>query len=204
MKCDHLQYRDRKSIRLKGFDYSLPGAYFVTLASWQRECLFGEVTKGKMQLSSIGSIINSVWRKLAHHFPNIRAGAFVIMPNHVHGIIGIEDISTVGATRPTNNEIMDCNIRWVNQIEVYRDGSPLQEINRLNGPLHGSLGAFIGQFKSQATKRIWALPGMDRHPIWQRNYYEHIIRDEQEYQQIIYYIEMNPKQWTKDEYFSEI
>jgi hypothetical protein len=73
------------------------------------------------------------------------------MPNHVHGIIGIEDISTVGATRPTKNEIMDSNIRWVNQAEDYRDGSPLQEINRPNGPLHGSLGAVIGQFKSRAT-----------------------------------------------------
>ena len=83
-----------------------------------------------MRLNSIGNIIDLEWRKLADHFPNIRAEAFGIMPNHVHGIIGIEDISTVGATRPTENEIMDSNIRWVNQIEVYRDGSPLQEINR--------------------------------------------------------------------------
>ncbi len=116
------------------------------------------------------------------------------MPNHVHGIIGIEDTSTVGATcpmkneivdknstriyqieesrdgleqnvratRPTKNEIMDSDIRWVNQTEDYRDGSPLREINQPNGPLHGSLGTFIGQFKSRATKRIWALPGIDR------------------------------------------
>ncbi len=95
----------------------------------------------------MGNSIDSEWRKLTDHFPNIRADAFVIMPNHVHGIIGIEDLSTIGATRPTNNEIMDSDIRWVNRTKEYRDGSPLQEINRPNGPLHGSLGAFIGQFK---------------------------------------------------------
>ncbi len=202
MICEHQHCHDRKFIRLKGYDYRSPGAYFVTLVSWQRECLFGEVSEGRMRLNCIGNIIDSEWRKLTDHFPNIRADAFVIIPNHGHGIIGIEDISTVRATRPTNNEIMDSDIRWVNQTEVYRDGSPLQDINRPNGPLHGSLGAFIGQFKSRATKRIWALPGMDRHPIWQRNYYEHIIRDEQEHQQIFQYIETNPFQWEEDEYHS--
>jgi putative transposase len=70
-----------------------------------------------------------------------------------------------------------------------------------NGPAAGSLGAMIGQFKSRATKRIWALPGIDRIPIWQRNYYEHIIRNDLEYQRFIQYIQANPLHWQEDQLY---
>jgi putative transposase len=89
MKYVRQHSRDRESIRLKGYDYRFSGAYFVTLVSWQRECSFGEVNEGRIRLNLIGNIIDSEWRKLGYHFPNIRADAFVIMPNHVHGIIVI-------------------------------------------------------------------------------------------------------------------
>jgi putative transposase len=179
--------------------------------------------------------VHSEWKNITRHFSNMKLGEFIIMPNHVHGIIIIDSESTVGATRPTIDEIMEsisginpiedgCD-RWarnvgatrppvsesvefngskINQTIKYRDGSPLRVDIRPNGPKPGSLGAIIGQFKSRATKRIWAMPEIERHPIWQRNYYEHIIRDEQEYQRMIQYIEINPIKWSEDEYYSEI
>ena len=231
MKCNYLPSHDRKSIRLKGYDYCFPGAYFVTIASWHREYLFGEVFEGKMRLNSFGEIVQSEWLKLTHHFPNMQLGEFIVMPNHIHGIIIIENKSTVGTTRLTSNEIVESNSKLVNhkgseqivgatrlmvngamesrastvsELKDNDNGSPLQKIERPKGPTSGALGAIIGQFKSRATKRIWALPGMNRRPIWQRNYYERIIRNEQEYQQIIQYIEINPIKWVEDEYFSDI
>lgn len=199
-KYSNSSIRNRGSIRLKGYDYRLPGAYFITLVSWQRECLFGVVEKGSMQLNSIGKVIQKEWQNLAVHFPQIRIDAYVVMPNHFHGIIVIEAdyLSLVRATRPLADEIMDSKDILIDQMKDNLDGSP-QQTRRPNGPPTNSLGAIIGQFKSRATKWIWALPEINRHPIWQRNYYEHIIRDTLEYQRIIQYIETNPLQWQQDQ-----
>jgi putative transposase len=186
-----------------------------------------------MQLNSIGKVIQKEWQNLAVHFPQIRIDAYVVMPNHFHGVIVIEadylslvratrpladeikdskDIlidqtkdnldgspqQIVRATRPLADEIMDSKDILIDQMKDNLDGSP-QQTRRPNGPPTNSLGAIIGQFKSRATKRIWALPEINRHPIWQRNYYEHIIRDTLEYQRIIQYIETNPLQWQQDQ-----
>jgi len=110
--------------------------------------------------------------------------------------------TTVGATRPQVDESMDDLVPVDNELKNSRDGSPLPKIARPNGPVPGSLGAMIGQFKSRATKRIWALPGLDRRPIWQRNYYDQIIRSEKSLDNIRAYIQGNPIQWSEDEYFS--
>jgi len=193
---------------------------------------------GRIQLNSIGKIIQKEWQQLVRHFPQIRLDAFVVMPNHIHGIIVIEtaeadDPSLVRANRHSAEESRDTNdipvdqmkgnfdgslqigratrpstekIRATNDIPVDQmkgnfDGSPQQivQTRRPNGPQTNSLGAMIGQFKSLATKRIWALADINRHPIWQRNYYEHIIRDNLEYQRIVQYIENNPLQWHEDQ-----
>jgi putative transposase len=240
-KYSNSTVRDRRSIRLKGYDYRLPGAYFITLVSWLRECSFGEIVDERIQLNSIGKIIQKEWRQLPRHFPQIRLDAFVVMPNHVHGIIVIEtaeadDLSFVWATRPSEEEIRDTNgflvvlmednhdgspqlivratrpseeeIRDTHEIPIDQmkdnlDGSPQQgsppQTRRPKGPQSNSLGAMIGQFKSLATKRIWALADINRHSIWQGNYYEHIIRDDLEYQRIVQYIENNPLQWHEDQ-----
>jgi len=237
-KYSNSYVRDRRSIRLKGYDYRLPGAYFITIVGWQRECSFGEIVDGRIQLNSIGKIIQKEWQQLVRHFPQIRLDAFVVMPNHIHGIIVIEtaeadDPSLVRANRHSAEESRDTNdipvdqmkgnfdgslqigratrpstekIRATNDIPVDQmkgnfDGSPQQivQTRRPNGPQTNSLGAMIGQFKSLATKRIWALADINRHPIWQRNYYEHIIRDNLEYQRIVQYIENNPLQWHEDQ-----
>jgi putative transposase len=210
--------------------------------SWLRMCLFGECVDGEVRLNSTGNVIHSEWDRLASHFPNIQLEAFIVMPNHVHGIIIIESPllveatrpwvdeilddhipteielkdhrngspqqqrnrpMTVGATRPWVDRIMDNHESMVKELKNSRDGSPLPKIAPLNGPIPGLLGAMIGQFKSRATKRIWALPGTDRQPIWQRNYYDHIIRSEKALENIRAYIMGNPIKWAEDEYFSD-
>jgi REP element-mobilizing transposase RayT len=214
----HLHHR--RSIRLKGYDYSQPGAYFITQVTWQRDCLFGEIIDGVMQLNSTGKIIQSEWQRLAFHFHNIKLDAFMVMPNHLHGTIVIDPVGAtpkppsvfnpVGATRQPPCETPDSNTPLPDRMTDSLDGSPLQKPSpsltesllqapSRSGPIPNSLGAMIGQFKSRATKRVWSLPEMDHSLIWQRNYYEHIVRNDFEYKQIIQYIETNPLKWQEDQ-----
>jgi putative transposase len=222
----------RQTIRLKGYDYTQAGVYFVTLVSWQRQCLFGHVVKGMMILNDIGQIIQKEWQILSGHFPGIRLEELVVMPNHLHGIVVIEDNNR--ATRTVGGNTQSISQYATKEFGTSEDGSPLQQsekelsvgairllmkgskygkpsgnyqgkdlprgspLLRQNGPPPGSLGAVIGQLKSRATRRIWKLPGQNQVAIWQRNYYEHIVRNEREYQRIIEYIEANPTQWQED------
>jgi putative transposase len=311
----NLQPYHRRSIRLDEYDYTQAGAYFVTICTAQRACLFGEIVDGVMRMSPLGKIVNVEWQNLPRHFPNIRLDAFVIMPNHIHGVIMID----VRAPHPDQEESVNAGVRatHLNQEESLntKDGSPLhpdhdesvnaivrathlnpeesvntndgsplhpdhdeslnagvrathlnpeESVNTSDGsplhpdhneslnagvrathlnpeesvntndgsPLHpdhdesvnagvrathpdpeesvntndgsphlqsGSLGAIVGQFKSRATKRIWAMPGTDRPAVWQRNYYEHIIRNEREWDRIRKYILENPTLWAQDQ-----
>jgi len=199
---------NRRSIRLKGYDYTLPGAYFITLVTLHRDCLFGEIIDIVMRLNSTGKIIQSEWQRLAFHFQNIKLDAFMVMPNHLHGTIVIDTVratpkppsvfNPVGATHQQPHETPDSNTPLPDRMTDSLDGSPLQTPHR-SGPIPNSLGAMIGQFKSRATKRIWSLPEMDHSPIWQRNYYEHIIRNQTELENIQLYITENPRRWSEDQ-----
>jgi putative transposase len=249
------QKHQRRSMRLSEYDYSQAGAYFVTICTWDKTPLFGEICEGEMRLSAAGRIVKAEWKRLAHQFTNIRLNAFVVMPNHVHGIIVIDD--PVGATRHLSDDALsgveaglsdaldvpdgsplrggeggeagdfdmgdgratrhssDDDLEGVEpglkDVLEIPDGSPLQidthagvdgspaQLNRLKGPAKGSLGAMIGQFKSRATKKIWSLPEYDHIPIWQRNYYEHVIRDREDYESIWAYIQTNPLRWVEDQ-----
>ena len=161
----------RRSIRLRGYDYALPGAYFVTICAQGRACLFGEVVGGEMRLSQAGLMIWGVWEGLAGHYPGVALDAFVVMPNHVHGIIVLaaEGAEVVAAM---------------------------------------SLSDVVQRFKSFTTARYlqgvveqgW-LPFLGR--LWQRNYYEHIIRTETAYQKIRDYIINNPATWADDQLHPE-
>jgi putative transposase len=192
----------RRSIRLDGYDYAQSGAYFVTLVAHERECLFGEVVGEEMRLNTAGQIVRYELQRLEQQFHNLQLPAFVIMPNHIHAIIVLEE-STVGATHPDQLEseqsnegspkpaagTFDVGATLKRSKAAY--GSPL---HRPSGPPTGSLGAIIGQFKSRVTRRL-GLTGQ----VWQRNYYEHIIRDQAEMEKIAAYIEANPVDWLKDE-----
>ena len=168
------QKHHRRSIRLQGYDYTSEGAYYVTIVTYHRDCLFGEIIDGEMILNDLGKIADECWRAISEHFPFVELGAYVIMPNHVHGIIIIHE--TVGATH------------WV---------APTTPTTRPNGPKPKSLGAIIGSYKSAVAYRIHK--GHNATGIWQRNYYEHIIRDEKDLQNKTDYIEANPSLWDEDD-----
>jgi putative transposase len=172
----------RRSIRLKGYDYAQAGAYFVTIVTWHRECLFGEIQNGEIKLNQRGEIVQREWLNLPERLSYVELGTSVVMPNHFHGILFIHE--RVGATR------LD---KMRNQPENSA-GSPLP-----NGPKPASLGAIIAQFKSNATKRIWKIPELKNIHIWQRNYYEHVIRDKKDLKNKADYIEANPMLWHQDD-----
>ena len=164
----------RRTLRLPGYDYTQAGAYFVTVVARNRECLFGEVVDGEMRLNALGEIVRDEWLQSPTVRPDVDLDVFLVMPNHLHGIIVLTN-HTVGATRrvaPT-------------------PGRP-------RGPIPGSIGAIVGQFKSAVTKRINAARGASGALLWQRNYYEHVIRTEDELNRIGQYILDNPACWAED------
>ena len=163
----------RRSTRLPRFDYTRQGAYFVTLCTLHRACLFGDILNGEMQLNEIGKSAHRMWEEIPIHFPHVEIDASVIMPNHVHGVIVIPN-APVGATH----------------------ASPLP-----SGPPKRSLGAIIGAYKSAVSRhanRLGLSSGSSGRSIWQRNYYDHVIRDDAALTRIRQYIADNPFRWAED------
>jgi REP element-mobilizing transposase RayT len=186
------QKHHRRSIRLKGYDYSQEGAYYVTIVTQGRVCLFGEIIDGEMHLNAYGEIIQKWWYEIPIHFPNVELGAFVIMPNHVHGIIFIiaERRGEVLSPRDDPNR----NIQ-----DAYVDGT--NKSGGVTPPLRKpTLGQIIAYFKYQSTKMMNLIEtdkAITR--FWQRNFYEHIIRNEQDLQNKTDYINANPSLWDEDD-----
>jgi putative transposase len=175
----------RKSIRIKEYDYAQAGAYFVTIVTYQRDCLFGKIENEIMVLNDFGKIADECWRAIPEHFQNVELGAYVIMPNHVHGMVVIRDDESASDAVDTQHVGAT---HWV---------APTNPNARPNGPKRGSLGAIIGSYKMAVTRQI-----QHKHNatgIWQRNYYEHIIRNADEANRIHLYIEANPAQWDTDD-----
>jgi len=161
----------RRSIRLKDFDYSQSGAYFITICTHNKECVFGDVVNGKMWLNKYGRIILEEWIKTENIRANVRMDFYVVMPNHVHGLIVINHRRGVLQYAPTKTKFQ----------------SPSQTV-----------GAIVRGFKSVTTKRINQIrytPGL---PVWQRNYYEHVIRNKVKLNKIREYIQNNSLKWHLD------
>jgi REP element-mobilizing transposase RayT len=164
----------RRSIRLPGYDYSQAGAYYVTIVVHGRECIIlGEIVSGEMRLNQFGGIVRDEWEKSAQIRAEIELGAYIVMPNHFHAIVIIH------------------NRRGDRPVAPTRNASP-------NGPRPQSIGALMAGFKSSVTKRINEIRKTPGIPIWQRNYYEHIIRNDEEHNRIHLYIEANPANWLDD------
>ncbi|HEX9728709.1 MAG TPA: transposase [Gemmatimonadales bacterium] len=176
----------RRSIRLSGYDYARPGAYFVTACTQNRTCLFGDVVAGEMRLNDVGQVATQCWLAIPDHFPNVTLDSFVIMPNHVHGIIWI--VGAVGAVGAENFPPLQPPPQP--PLQPPRPGP-----STFRSPSK-TVGSIIRGFKIGVTK--WVRANTHLRDVWQRNYYEHIIRDEAALRRIRRYIEHNPARWTED------
>ena len=183
-----------ESTRLQNWDYRWAGAYFITICTQRREHYFGEIIDGKMQLSNIGVIADILWHEIKNHAKNVELGAFVVMPNHIHGILILNDngvgndggnVETLHATslhqpqpqpHPQNNNEFMANI----------------------SPKSNSISTIIRSYKSAVTKHARRL---GYRFAWQSRFYDHIIRDEKSFYTISNYIINNPAKWTDDKFY---
>ncbi len=197
------QIHHRKTIRLKGYDYSQAGAYFITICCANRECLFGEIVNGEMILNECGTIAYNEWLKTPEIRPQTELDVFVIMPNHIHGIIIINDTRRGVLNTPIDgkgelhspvdeNEQGVCNTPDDEKQGVCNTPLPLRSPSQ-------TVGAIVRGYKSSITK--WFRNNTDIETVWQRNYHEHVIRNEQSYQTISNYIVNNPASWKEDKFF---
>jgi REP element-mobilizing transposase RayT len=167
----NIHFPKRKTIRLKEYNYSLPGVYFVTICVQGHECILGNILNEAMQLSSQGNIAETCWQQIPEHFPNAALDAFIVMPNHIHGIIIIQELD-----------------------------DKLSRRGEVTSPLPmPTLGKVVAYYKYQSTKQMNAITGNIGAKIWQRNYYEHIIRNSKELDNIRRYILGNPAMWGLDD-----
>jgi REP-associated tyrosine transposase len=174
---NHPEYPKRRSIRLPDFDYSSEGAYFVTLVTNQWQNLFGYIEETNIKLSKLGSIVRKEWVRSAQIRSELKIyeDEFIIMPNHMHGIV------------------------WLQSPEIDKSSieKPVSHLRR--NPK--TLGSFIAGFKSSVTRIANQELGITK--IWQRNYYEHVIRDDADWERIVLYIKDNPRKWGEDRFFHQ-
>lgn len=168
----------RRSIRLAGYNYAQGGAYFVTVCTQDRRCLFGQIVDGRMEWNAAGRAADQCWRDIPTHFPQVALDEFIVMPNHVHGILIRTDPSAANRVGANNH-------------------SPLQDRTepRPRGTSQ-TIGSIIRGFKIGVTK--WMRENTGVGDVWQRNYYESIIRNDESLNRIRQYIMDNPASWMLD------
>jgi putative transposase len=200
---DNSGIHHRKSIRLKGYDYSKAGIYFITVCTKERKCLFGKIVDEEMILNDAGKIANEYWLDIPKHFPDVNLHEHIIMPNHVHGII---ELTNVGAQ----------NFIGVQDFVRVQDFEPLQNINpnvvgvedfqppqnQFQKIIPHSIGSIIRGYKIGVTK--WFRKNTNIYIVWQRNLYEYVIRNEQSYKNIANYIINNPREWKEDKFYNSL
>ena len=160
----------RQSIRMRHYDYRQPGIYFITICTHQREPLFGEIIDERMHLNAAGRIVQSIWNTIPEHYSDVVMDKFVVMPDHFHGIIVIPECTGTACRAPTI-------------------------IAGFGKPIANSIATIIRSFKSASTKSLNELRNTPGMPLWQRNYWERIIRHDNELQAIRRYIQNNPVNW---------
>ena len=202
----------RKSLRLPGWDYSHPGAYYVTICTQDIEQVFGEVVDGEMCANNIGEMISRAWKQLPKRFPNIELDEYIAMPNHFHCIIWIVG---AGSPRPASTHTNqtcaphiptrthpDYAKKYCNVERVRYDTVGASYVGGETPPLRTlvcTLGQIVGYFKYQTTKQINIIQNIPGSRLWQRNYYDHIIRNDEDLNRIRTYIRNNPQQWSIDQ-----
>lgn len=162
----------RRSPRLHNYDYTRGGVYFLTICTYRLAQIFGHVLDGNVVLNDLGRLVDEEWRKAADVRPTIEVDLHVVMPNHIHGILFKSESQRTSLSADKTTLPPD------------------------------SLGSIVAQFKSVVTKRSRQLANPPSMPIWKRNYYDHIVRNEQDLDRIRRYIMANPARWSEDEYFA--
>ena len=200
----------RKSIRLKGYDYSQAGAYFITICCKDMKCFFGKIENGEMIMSEFGEIAFDEWIKLSERFANFELDVFQIMPNHMHGILVLAETATMQKKPGIENNIPDIND---DSVDAEKENSyKIIDHQEMLYPAPTSMGDMIGAYKSIVANeclKLWKSRWTEAGPapiigkLWHRNLYEHIIRNEHSYQNISNYIINNPKNWKDDKFFPQ-
>ncbi len=194
----------RRSIRLKHYDYSTAGFYFITIVAQNREHLFCEIVEGEMVLNEAGRMIHTLWYEIKDDFPNVYLHSFVIMPNHIHGIIEITNNENI--SKPVGVPL----VRTQNMVNGKTKITSRAPITSNKGQPQGiapTVGNVVGSFKSKTTNtyikmvKNGTLPPFNKR-IWQRNYYEHVVRDDVDYVRLATYIQNNHQKWEEDMFLS--
>ncbi|MCP4724807.1 MAG: transposase [bacterium] len=177
------RFPERRSTRLKEYDYSQAGGYFITICTYNRECIFGDINDGEMHLNEFGRVVKKEWVKSQKIRREIQLDEYTIMPNHFHAILHIENSTD-------ENDSIRANRRSPLRVDTVKMEKK-------------SLSSLVAGFKSNVTiyiNKIRQTPGMH---VWQRNFYEHVIRDEEDLNKIRQYILDNPQKWEQDNYFRD-
>ncbi|MBI2297941.1 MAG: transposase [Armatimonadetes bacterium] len=200
---DGRQLPARRSIRLPEYDYAGQGGYFVTIVTAGRACWFGQIDETGVALSALGRIAEEEWRRTAEMRPGVDLDAFVVMPNHLHAILIIDDgpPEAERATEVGAGEAQRATEVGAGEAARATSRSPLPGGGgiRPRGPGTGSLGAIIGGYKAAVTAQSNVLRGTPGQPVWQRNCFEHVIRSERALERLRRYIAGNPWRWAEDE-----
>ena len=189
----------RRSIRLKGYDYSQAGAYFITICCKNRLCRFGDIIENEMALNEYGQIAYNEWIKLSERFTNFELDVFQIMPNHMHGIIVLNNVGATLAVAQNGVVAQNDDIPQNDMVADIGAGATARVAPTI------TVGDMVGAYKSLVANGcldIYKSKKITMGKLWQRNYHEHIIRDEQSYQTISNYIITNPAKWNDDKFYN--
>jgi len=218
----------RRSLRLKGYDYSRAGMYFITICCQNHEFRFGKIENKMMMLNQYGIIAQNEWYKLPERFKNLQLGAFQVMPNHIHAIILLNDPSAgatlavapitdhVDTVSPIHDDIIDAPVdnQRAGAIDEKQNGAGVDEKQFGAGasptpavsPSNPTVGNIVGAYKSLVANeclKIFISNNEKMGKLWQRNYYERIIRNHNSYQTITVYIMNNPAKWNEDKFYMQ-
>ncbi len=179
-----------ESVRLRGWDYSATGWYFVTVCTKRHIPFFGKVIEGRVELSKFGKMVSQMWIEIPNHHLGVSLDEFVIMPNHIHGVI------ILAPEKQGDSKSKSVETLHATSLQSCKD----EKMAKIS-PRRGSLAVIIRSYKSAVTR--WAHQnGMD-HFAWQSRYFDHIIRNEDALKKIRQYIQENPLKWALDRYYQE-
>jgi REP-associated tyrosine transposase len=195
---------NRKTCRLQDYDYTSPGAYFITICTWKKKCLLGKIEDGRMRLNEIGLLASQYWWEIPKHFPNVQLDAFIVMPNHIHGILIFGEYISDTAPAPLARihlRALPCvpTAKPFGKLISRTDkGLKANAGEQFGKPVSGSLPSVLRSFKASVTKRVNILRNTPGDRLWQSRYYEHVIRKPEKINLMREYINSNPARWAID------